>query len=142
MFHDIVDAPGEHTPEALYERYHTELRAAIDARGVDRIAAESGVDETSIRALLNGDAPELTLEEGSALLATLDDMPDAETIAMLARDALLMGMTIAVLDVEAVESGVNGELEAREIQSKVEGRFPMTLREFALLHQFIESRKR
>jgi hypothetical protein len=51
-----------------------------------------------------------------------------------------MGMTTAVLDVEAVESGIAGELEAREIQSKVEGRFPMTLREYALLHRFIESR--
>ncbi len=142
MFHDVVDAPGEHTPEELYERYHTELRAAIEARGVDRIAAESGVDEALIRTLSNGDAPELTLEEGSALLAALEDTPDAETIAVLARDTLLMGMTTAVLDVEAVESGVNGVLEAREIQSKVEGRFPMTLREFALLHQFIESRKR
>ena len=142
MFHELADTPGEHTPEELYERYEAELRTAIETRGVDAVAAESGVDETTIRALLDGDASELTLQEGAAILATLEDTPDADTIAVLSRDALLMGMTTAVLDVEAIESGVNGALEAREIQSKVEGRFPMTLREFALLHQFIESRKR
>jgi hypothetical protein len=51
-----------------------------------------------------------------------------------------MGMTNAVLDVEALAAEADGALEAREIQSKVEGRFPMTLREFALLHATIQAR--
>jgi hypothetical protein len=133
MFHEVVDAPGEYTPEELYELYVAELVAAIESH--------AGVEIGTLRALLDGEEPELTLEEGASILAVLADTPDAETIATLSRDALLMGMTTAVLDVEAVESGVGGQLEAREIQSKVEGRFPMTLREFALLHQFIESKK-
>lgn len=141
MFHDIADDPGEHTPEELYELYEAELLAAIESHGIEAVADESGVDESTLRALQDGETPELTLEEGAAVLAVLADAPDAETIAVLARDELLMGMTTAVLDVEAVESGVGGELEAREIQSKVEGRFPMTLQEFALLHQYIESKK-
>jgi hypothetical protein len=141
MFHEVTDEPGEHTPDELYERYERELIAAVEAEGVETIAAESAVDEATLRALLDGETPELTLEEASSILAVLEDTPDADTIATLSRDALLMGMTTAVLDVEAVESGIEGELEAREIQSKVEGRFPMTLREFALLHRFIESRK-
>ena len=142
MFHDVVDDAGERSPDELHERYEEELVAAIDARGLETVAAEAGVEEATLRALLAGDRPELTLEEAAAVLATLEGTPDAEAIAVESRDALLMGMTTAVLDVEAVESGVGGELEAREIQSKVEGRFPMTLREFALLHHFIESRSR
>lgn len=141
MFHEVADEPGEHKPAELYERYEAELVEAVEARGIDSIARESEVDEATLRALLDGEAPELTLEEGASILAALDETPDAETIATLSRDDLLMGMTTAVLDVEAVESGIGGELEAREIQSKVEGRFPMTLREFALLQQFIESKK-
>ncbi|MCY4731753.1 hypothetical protein KY092_14435 [Natronomonas gomsonensis] len=141
MFHEVVDAPGEYTPEELYELYVAELVAAIESHGVEEIAERAGVEMGTLRALLDGEEPELTLEEGASILAVLADTPDAETIATLSRDALLMGMTTAVLDVEAVESGVGGQLEAREIQSKVEGRFPMTLREFALLHQFIESKK-
>ncbi|WP_178916225.1 DUF5791 family protein [Natronomonas gomsonensis] len=141
MFHEVVDAPGEYTPEELYELYVAELVAVIESHGVEEVAERAGVETGTLRALLDGEDPELTLEEGAAILAVLADTPDAETIAVLSRDALLMGMTTAVLDVEAVESGVGGQLEAREIQSKVEGRFPITLREFALLHQFIESKK-
>lgn len=141
MFHEVVDAPGEYTPEELYELYVAELVTAIESHGVEEVAERAGVETEALRALLDGEDPELTLEEGASILAVLSETPDAETIAMLSRDALLMGMTTAVLDVEAVESGVGGQLEAREIQSKVEGRFPITLREFALLHQFIESKK-
>lgn len=141
MFHEVADDPGEHTPEELYERYEAELVNAIEARGVDEVAAASDVDAATLQALLDGEEPELELEEAASILAVLEETPSADDIAVLSRDALLMGMTTAVLDVEAVESGIEGELEAREIQSKVEGRFPMTLREFALLHQFIESKK-
>lgn len=141
MFHEVADNPGEHTPEELYERYEAELVDAIEARGVDEVAAASDVDAATLQALLDGAEPELELEEAASILAVLEETPSADDIAVLSRDALLMGMTTAVLDVEAVESGIEGELEAREIQSKVEGRFPMTLREFALLHQFIESKK-
>ena len=105
------------------------------------MAGSSGIDESTLRALESGDSPELNLEEASAVMAVAEGTADAETIATVSRDALLMGMTMAVLDVEAVESGIGGRLEAREIQSKIEGRFPLTLGEFALLQQYIESEK-
>lgn len=138
MFHELVTDPGELTTTELYDRYRTELLAVIDEHGIETVAEASGIDPDTLRELAAGDAPELTLEESAAILAVDDDAPDADTIAMVARDELLMGMTTAVLDVEAVESGLDGELEAREIQSKIEGRFPMTLREFALLSQYID----
>lgn len=137
MFHE-VDSPGERTPEELYETYLEVLVSTIADEHVGSVAERTGVDRASITALLDGGDAELTLEEAASILSTADDMPDAETIAALARDELLMGMTTAVLDVEAIESGLGGELEAREIQSKIEGRFPMTLREFALLYQYID----
>ena len=140
MFHEISDDPGSRTPTELRELYETELLAVVDRRGLEAVAAASDVDEATLRALRDGDSPELELEAAASVLAVADGAPDADTIATVSRDALLMGMTTAVLDVEAVESGLGGELEAREIQSKVEGRFPMTLEEFALLHRYIESR--
>ncbi len=137
MLHELADAPGDRTPSELHERYLKALATAIDDHGVGSVAEASGVDPAKLRAILDGDAPDVTLEEAASVLSVRDGSPDGETIAMVARDELLMGMTTAVLDVEAVESGIDGELEAREIQSKIEGRFPMTLREFALLHQYI-----
>ena len=142
MFHEISDDPGARTPAELRELYEAELLDVVDRRGLEAVAAASDVDEATLRALRDGDSPELELEleAAASVLAVADDAPDADTIATVSRDALLMGMTTAVLDVEAVESGLDGELEAREIQSKIEGRFPMTLEEFALLHRYIESR--
>ena len=142
MFHEITDDPGAKTPAELQELYEAELLAVVDRYGLEAVAAASDVDEATLCALRGGDSPELELEleAAASVLAVADDTPDADTIATVSRDALLMGMTTAVLDVEAVESGLDGELEAREIQSKIEGRFPMTLEEFALLHRYIESR--
>ena len=140
MFHEVTDDPGARTPAELRELYEAELLAVVDRHGLEAVAAASDVDEATLRALQDGDSPELELEAAASVLAVADDAPDADTIATVSRDALLMGMTTAVLDVEAVASGLDGELEAREIQSKIEGRFPMTLEEFALLHRYIESR--
>lgn len=138
MLHELVAAPGQLTASELYDRYVAELRAVIDEHGIETVAEASEIDREALRTLSNGGEPELTLEESTAILALSDGAPDSETVATIARDELLMGMTNAVLDVEAVESGLGGELEAREIQSKLEGRFPMTLREFALLYQHID----
>ena len=141
MFHDVAEDPGSLAPEELLELYEAELVGVIEEHGVAEVAGSSGVDESTLRALESGDSPELNLEEASAVMAVAEGTADAETIATISRDALLMGMTTAVLDVEAVESGIGGRLEAREIQSKIEGRFPLTLGEFALLQQYIESEK-
>ena len=141
MFHDVAEDPGSLAPEELLELYEAELVWVIEEHGVVEVAEASEVDESTLRALESGDSPELNLEEASAVMAVAEGTADAETIATVSRDALLMGMTTAVLDVEAVESGIGGRLEAREIQSKIEGRFPLTLGEFALLQQYIESEK-
>lgn len=138
MLHEVADNPGNRTPAELHELYCAALIAVAEEYGIETVAARSGVDTEKLRELLDGDSPELTLEEAAAILAVPEDAPDAKTIAAIDRDELLMGMTTAVLDVEAVESGVNGELEAREIQSKIEGRYPMSIRDFALLHQYID----
>ena len=138
MLHEVADAPGEFSPAELHDQYLDALASVIDDHGVEIAAERSGVDPDALRAVLGGDDPDLTLEEAASILAVPEDAPDGETVAAVARDDLLMGMTTAVLDVEAVESGIDGELEAREIHSKIEGRFPMTLREFALLSQYID----
>lgn len=141
MFHEVADEPGELTPDELYALFEAELVDAIETVGVEEVAAEADVDVETVEAFADGESPELTLEEAAAIAAVLDEHPAAADIVALSRDALMIGMSNAVLDVEAISSGVDGELEPREIQAKVEGRFPITLREFALLHQFIQERR-
>lgn len=141
MFNEAVEDPGTHTPADLYAAYEAMLVEAVESVGVERAVAESGVEESTVEALLAGESPELTLEEGAALLA-LDVEASAEDVVAISRDALLMGMTTAVVDVDSLSAGIDGEMSGREIQAKVEGRFPITLREFARIHQFLDERSR
>jgi len=142
MLRGEFPSAGDQSEEVLRTAYDALLAEMIADAGTEAVAEQTGIDEERLEALLGGASPELSLTEAAAILATDPDRPDAGTIAAEARDILLMGMTTAVLDVEAVASGIGDALEPKEIQQKIEGRFPMTLDEYALLHSFIEGRSR
>jgi len=142
MLRGAFENAGEHTPESLQTAYADRLAATIESVGLSTVAEQTDIDADRLRALADGEVAGMTLEEATEVLATDDELPDAETLHAEAQDILLMGMSMAVLDVEALASGVNDAMEPREIQQKVEGRFPMTLAEYALLHSYIERRKR
>ena len=137
---EFADA-GERSPEELRAAYEAVLRETIERVGVDAAVEESGVDRATVEALADGDSPEISLEDAAAILALDDERPPPDAVAADARDILLLGMTTAVLDVETLSSGVDGAMEPKEIQQKIEGRHPMTVAEYATLHQFIEERK-
>ena len=141
MFHEVANA-SELSAEELRRRYDGQLAAVVDEHGVKDVAEDSGVERERAEAIAEGDSPDLVLEEAGAILAVSPDEPDAEAIVMETRDHLLMGMTTGVLDVETVESGIDGAIDAREIQQKIEGRLEMTLDELAQLHGYIDSRAR
>jgi hypothetical protein len=132
-FEDAADL----SPTELRSAYREKLAATIEVEGRDAVAAESGVDEGVLAAIEAGESPELTLADAAAILAVDPERPDADAIAAEARDILLVGMTTAVLDVERLASALGGALEPKELQQKVEGRAPMTLREYALVHGYL-----
>lgn len=142
MLRGRFESAGDRSPADLRAEYEDRLAAAIETVGPAAAASESGVDRDTIDAVLAGESPELTLEQAATILAVDEALPDAASIEAEARDILLMGMSVAVLDVEAIAAGINDQLEPKTIQQKVEGRYPMTLGEYALLHQYIESEKR
>lgn len=131
---------GSRTPTELLAAYEDELRATIDRVGADAVTAREGVSTGTVDALTAGDSPRIELAEAATILAADDDRPPADAIAAEARDILLLGMTTAVVDVDGLASSIDGALEPKEIQQKVEGRQPMSLREYALLHQELASK--
>ena len=141
MLHELVTDPGDYSGAELYDALVTELAGRVEATGVDTVVAETDLDAETVAALAAGDAPQLTIEEAAAVLAAVEDDNPADVLA-LTRDAVMMGMSQAVLDVEALAAEAGGDLEPREVQSKIEGRFPMTLEEFALLYATIRARVR
>ncbi|MFB6300917.1 MAG: DUF5791 family protein [Halobacteriales archaeon] len=147
MFHTAVDTPGDHPPQEVYETHLRKLAEVIDAVGIDRVVAETGLDQSTVKTIAAIDVesdgssvPTLDLADAAAILALKEGMPDAETILDEDRTHLLMGMSTAVLDVDTIAVEIDIPLDPKEIQAKLEGRHPMTLKEFAVLQQFIAAR--
>jgi len=133
---------GEQSAEELLAAYGTVLAETVERVGVADVVEATGLDRATVDAFADGKVADRTLEEAVAVLATGPDRPDADALQAEAQDILLMGMTTAVMDVESLASGIDDELEPKEIQQKIEGRYPVTLAEYALLHSYIEGEKR
>lgn len=134
MLRGEIDAKGATRPTDLVEAYGAVLRETVERIGVDTIAEETDLDSGTAESILDGDVGLVTLSDAAAVLGADPDRPEASTIAAEARDALLLGMTTAVVDVDTLSSALDGTMEPKEIQQKLEGRHPMTLREYAAIH--------
>jgi len=136
MLQEPVDTDAV-TPGELRARYEEAVADAVAEVGAETAAEETGVDAESLAAAGDGDA-ELTVEEAARALALAGD-GDADAILAEVRDQMMLSMSTAVLDVEAIVAGVEGDLSAREVQAKIEGRLPMTLGEYARIRHYVES---
>lgn len=139
VFTDEIADPEGTTDEAVRADYEATLASVVEMEGVDAVAADSGVDSEVLDALAAGDSPELTVEEAAGILGTSDDYPAAEDLLLEVRDHLMLQMSSAVMDVEALASGLNDDYDAKELQQKLEGRQPMTLAEYARIYRHIAS---
>lgn len=141
MLYDAVEDAASKTPDELHAAYLSELRAALDAVGVDRAAADADLPRETLAAIDDGDAPELTLSAAAAVLALRDGAPDADAIAYEVRDHLLMGMTTGVLDVDTLASELDADvdLSGQEVQQAIEGRVDPSLRHLAAIQAVVEA---
>jgi len=129
-------------PEGVLEGYREELAAIVDREGVDAVAAATDVDRTVLEAFVSGEDPTIDLADAAAIQALADGTPDADAVHVEATENLLLGMSMAVLDVDAVAADVDLDASPKEIQQKLERRAPMTLAEFASLEHYIASQRR
>lgn len=125
----------------LRAEYEADLAAVIDDVGIEAVIANTDLDEETVQALADGQSPTIDLEDAAAVLALDDDAPGGSSIYVEATDHLLMGMSMAVLDVERLAADVDLDAGPREIQQKLERRSPMTLAEFAALEHCIASQR-
>lgn len=140
MLDSVADDPASLTPEQLRRAYERRLADVIETAGVDHVAAESGIDRATLSALVDGDSPELTLEQAAAVLGCSPEVRDAETVIAETRDDLLLGMTTGVLDVDTIASNIEHDLTGQEVQQALEGRTKMTLDQLAAIHKVIADR--
>jgi hypothetical protein len=143
MLHDLVDDPAAHTVQELLAVHATRLADAIETVGVERAAAAVDLQAATLERLVESDADaagDLAFETAAAIIALDADSESAQDIAAAARDALLFGMTTGVLNVDVVAGEAPVDIEPREVQGMVEGRHPMTLREYVALQRVIAGR--
>jgi hypothetical protein len=136
---DEIQDPEALTPGEVLAEYEAALASVVEAEGVDAVAAAADVDESGLEELLDGGSPGFTVAEAAAVLAVSDDWPDAEGLLLEVRDNLMLQMSSAVMDVDALASGLDGDLDPKEIHQKIEGRQPMTLAEYARIYRHIAS---
>ncbi|MFW5974031.1 MAG: DUF5791 family protein [Natrialbaceae archaeon] len=131
-----VDASG-HDAATLYRAFQERLGETIERIGEDAVVEGTDLDGETVTALTSGpDWPVLTLAEVAAVLA-LEGGREADAIAAEARDRLLLDLSNAVLDVEALSEGLGRTASPKELQAKMEGRHPMTLADYAELRAFV-----
>lgn len=140
MLIDEVEDATTIDPTTLHARYLTELGAILDRKGIDQVAEETGIDQARLRALPDGD-PGLTLREACAIVAATDAYPDAEAAVTEVRDHLLLRMSSAIVDVDALALALDDDFGPREYQQKIEGRMEMTLEEYAGIVHHVESER-
>jgi len=144
MLHEERTSVDAETPAALAAEYVSELAGIVADRGVDTVAADTGIDEETLTTLVAGDvataASQLDLEDAAAIQALESDL-DAATIYAEACDHLLLGMSMAVLDVDTIAAEYEGERSGKGIQQRIERRAPMSLAEFARIEHFVASRR-
>jgi hypothetical protein len=140
MLHDAVDEPAALSPRQLRDAYDDELRAVIDARGIEAVATAADLRTETVAALASGESPSVSLSEAAAILAVDYDGRNARAIVHEVRDYLLMGMTTGVLDVDTIASNVDLDLSGQEIQQAIEGRIPMDLDELAAIQSYVAGR--
>ncbi|PGF15439.1 hypothetical protein CP556_04380 [Natrinema sp. CBA1119] len=125
------------SPDELRAEYEDDLAVIVDDRGPAAVASETGLEAETLEALSAGKSPELTLEEAAEIQSLAEGTPDPETIVTMALEHLLLGMSTAVLDVDAVESHLEIELDAKEVHQKIEGRAPMSFDEYVHIQYVI-----
>ena len=125
------------TPADLRAEYEADLASIVDRHGVEMAVDRTTVDRETIEAVLDEASPALSLEAAAEIQALEEDEPDAETIVTMACEHLLLGMSSAVLDVDSVESYLEINLDAKEVQQKIERRAPMSFEEYVHVQHVI-----
>lgn len=143
MLHEIPDDLDEASTEALLAGHAERLAGVVGEVGVAAAAESTGLPVATIEQVASGDeeaVAALDVAEASALLALADGAPSATEIADAARDELLFGMTAGVLNVDIVAGEVDLDLDPKEVQAMLEGRHPMTIREYAAVQSVVAGR--
>jgi hypothetical protein len=111
VFTDPIADPEATTPEAVRADYEETLAGIVEREGASTVVDAAGVSEDTLDALVAGESPDLTVEEAAGILAVSDDYPPAEDLLLEVQDHVMLQMSSAVMDVDALVSGRDDDME-------------------------------
>ena len=129
---DDIDA------QDLERRYRLGLADIVSAVGIDEAAERTGIDPDRLETI-GEDGSAFTVTEATAILSLVEDRTPEE-IRRDVSDHLKLEMSSAVVDVDAIASALDGDLEPKDYQQMIEGRIPMPLSEYARIYRYVESK--
>lgn len=137
MLAEPIDDPAAIEPADLHRQYRERLAAVIEEAGSAAVAEETGIATDRLESLPDVD-PGLTIADAADILAVDGEAGPSESIRQEARDHLLLGMSSAVVDVDALAGALSGEFGPRDYQQMIEGEMPMPLGEYARIYLYVE----
>lgn len=129
MDFQAIARAGRESPDAVAATVYTSLSDAIDAVGVASVADATTIADDDIAAIAAGDRPGLTLREAGEVFAVAGRVPDAETFRDEVRDAVVLWMSDAVIDVTTLADRLQG-CEPAELEARIEGDKSLTVTAF------------
>ncbi len=127
--------PGN-SPEELYQRYLDELQSILQSTNSTEQLAETQLAEDLITDVVEGNEVSLTLSEVVEIWACQSEALDPDQLLTETRHDLLLSMSNAITNIDALAGDIDADLSPNEIQAKLEGRLPLTLYEFAVFKQY------
>ncbi|MFB6244235.1 MAG: DUF5791 family protein [Halobaculum sp.] len=140
MLQDTVPETANPTPDEVQSAYADRLAAVVDEHGVETVAEESGLDESTVAQFSDGEVGDATLSDAAAVFAV--DGHDAAAVTSEIRDDLMMGLSTAILDVDTVAVEIDSDLDGKDVRQALEGQIRLRLDELAEIQALIRSRSR
>lgn len=137
MLVEPIADPGAIEPADLHRGYRERLAAVIEEVGTAAVAEQTGIPSDRLESLPDAD-PGLTLAETAEILGVGGEAGASESLGQEARDHLLLRMSSAVVDVDALAAALDGEFGPRDYQQMIEGEMPMSLAEYARIYLYVE----
>lgn len=125
-----VATAGRESTAAVRDTLYAALVDVIESTGPERVVEATALDRSTVTAIRRGDQPTLSLADVAAVLAVPAGHRGAGWCRAEFRDAVIVWMSDAVIDVDtlAVElDGVTGPI----LREKIEGDRRMTVAEYA-----------
>lgn len=133
-----VAVAGARSPQAVVDHVVSLLNEVIRSRELAALGESIPMSQQRLETIREGENPDLSMREVAAILGVREDAPEGVVVREEFRDSLVVWMSEAVLDVEAVAASVGGT-DPATLRDRIDGIEPFALQEYAAVVAVVET---